>query len=146
MGDRCPRVTARRRARALFGISVALTILACRRPPPAVLREATEGAHSWIAGAEMAVDLWTAGLVPSPLARIAVRDAQRGLETQRASLGRRADVMKDPRVAEAVRALDAASVAASRLGAALARDGGEVAASREALRAADRALQAAGGR
>jgi hypothetical protein len=123
-----------------------MTTPACRPRPADLLREATERAHSWIQGAEMAADLWTRELVPSGFARIAVQDAQKGLEAERGRLGRKAEILKDPRVAEAVRALDAASVAASRLTAALGRDPGAVTAARDALHAADRDLQAAGGR
>jgi len=134
-----------RRLWALLAAATAMMLPACRKPPAEVLREAAERGHSWIQGADMAADLWTRGLVPAGFTRIAVQDAQKGLEAERAVLGRRADVLKDARVAEAVRVLDAASVAASRLAAALPRDRAGVAAARDALRAADRDLQAAGG-
>jgi len=123
-----------------------MTMAACRQPPADLLRETIERAHSWTSGADTAVELWTRGLVPSGFARIALQDAQKGLEGERARLGRRPDVLTDARGSEAVRALDAASVAASRLGAALPHDRGEVAAARDALRAADRDLQAAAAR
>jgi hypothetical protein len=135
-----------RPALRVLGLSLALTLPGCRKPPAELLREATESGHSWIQGADMAADLWTRGLAPGGFTRIAIQDAQKGLEAERARLGRSADVLRDARVAEAVRVLDAASVAASRLAAALPRDRGEVAAAREALRAADRDLQAGGNR
>jgi hypothetical protein len=127
----------------LLGVSIALAVVACRRPPSDVLGESAERAHSWIAGAEMTADLWTSGRVPSGFAQVALRDAQRGLEAERARLGRKAEVMKDPRVAEAVSALDAASVAASRMGAALTRGGDERAAARGEIRSADHRIQTA---
>jgi hypothetical protein len=130
----------------LLGVSIAMTMPACRPRPTDLLREATESAHSWISAADLAADLWTRGLVPSGFARIALQDAQKGLEGERARLGRKPVVLKDARVAEGIRALDAASVAVSRLAASLPRDQGEVTAAREALRAADRDLQAAASR
>jgi len=134
-----------RAARCLLGLSLATTLAACRKPPAALLRDVAESAHSWIQGADMAADLWTRGLVPAGFTRIAVQDAQKGIEAERGRLGREAEALKDSRGVEAVRALDAASVATSRLAAALPRDGDGVRAARDALRAADRALQAAGG-
>jgi hypothetical protein len=110
------------------------------------VRETAERAHSWIAGADLAVDLRRRGLVPPGFTRVALQDAHRGLEAERARLGQPARLMVDPRVEEAVRALDAASAAASRLAGTETPDGAAVAAAREVLLSSDRALQAAAGR
>jgi len=77
-----------RPARCLLGLSLAMTLAACRKPPAALLRDVAESAHSWIQGADMAADLWTRGLVPAGFTRIAVQDAQKGIEAERARLGR----------------------------------------------------------
>ena len=134
------------RGRRLLGGMLVLALAGCRAAPADALRETAERGHSWIAAADLAVDLWRRGLVPSGFARVALQDTQRGLEAERARLGKQARLMKDARVEEAVRALDAASAAASRLAAAAGPEGEAVAAAREALRASDRALQSAGRR
>jgi hypothetical protein len=122
-------------------------LLACGSSPDQVLREAVEKAGSWMSGADATAELWIGRRVPSAFALVALQDAERGLEAERTRLGRKPDVLADSRVAAALRALDAASVATSRMRSALARaDGGEVAQRRGELRRAANELQAAGGR
>jgi hypothetical protein len=139
-------------AHAPFALAV-LTLMVptaagCRPSPAKALRETAQRAHSWIAGADLAADHWTRGTVPSALLRVALDDARRGLEAERARLGRSAELMKDARVEEAVRSLDEASTAASRMrdAASRAADPAAIEAARRELWEADRRLQSASAR
>jgi hypothetical protein len=107
---------ARRAGPAVLAL---LCVAGCGASPREQLDAALEPVLSWLATARTLIDHWSAGRVSTRFARTTLQASQQSLERERARLASSPSSLSDGNVAATVRLLTEATVATSRIWAAL---------------------------